>query len=163
MESSELERILNKHFLVLRNMLINMRQLQRFLIGKNFDACSQLMELISSDKNTLERIEQERLHFLIVHPLPDVTHTEEVSWRQLAAYFPVIEQRRINVLISQIKEITIHIQLLSQSISRFSSVVGETMQAAFEELLSAKEYTYSKDGKNRPFQEQRALLYDNEQ
>lgn len=163
MESRELERILNGHFLVLRNMLVNMRQLQRFLVSKDFDACSKLVELIKSDKGALERLEQERLHFLIIHPLHDTGRAEEVSWQELVAYFPTIERRRAHVLVSQIREITTHIQLLSQSISRFSSAVGEAMQAAFEELLSAKEYTYAENGKNHQSQEQCALLYDSTQ
>lgn len=158
-DKQELSKILNTHFLTLRGLLVNMRQLQRFLVGKEFDACATLTTVIKNDRATLERLERERLQFITLHPLPGVSRAEEVGWQELLSYFLPTEQRRMSLLLSQIKQVTIHIQLLAQSVSRFSNAVGDAMREAFEELVSTPEYTYTEDG-NQHVREHCALLYD---
>lgn len=143
-------------------MLIDMRQLQRFLIGKDFRASSRLTESIKSGKEKIEELERRRLHLLTLYPLPHSVRVEDVRGEQLVAYFPTVHRRKIRVLLSQIKEIITHIRLLSQSIARFSSAIGEAMNAAFEELVSANEYTYAEDG-NPQSRAHCALLYDQKQ
>ena len=162
MNTRELEEILNRHLAVLRGMLINMRQLQRFLIAKDFDACAQITTAIENKRQEIEQLERRRLALLRDYPLVPATRPENIKGEEVIACFPVGDRQKIRLLLSQIRDATVNIQLLSQSVSRFCGAMGEATKVAFEELASVKEYTYTKDGEQRS-RAQCAVLYDGTQ
>jgi len=145
-DTKEFSEILNRHFYTLRRMLIGMRQLQRALVNKDFNLCSEMIEAIKREQGILEKIERERLQLLVPYALERAIREEEVTGQEIIACFLPPERKKIRLVLLQIKEITTHIQLISQSVARFSKTVGSAMKAAFDEIVSAKEYTYTQEG-----------------
>ena len=148
--TNNLIEILHTHFRILRKMLVNMRQLQRVLVTKDFKMCDRLVEDVKDGHEMLKATEQKRMRILTPYALEKDMCPEDIKGDELIAYVPALEKRTVRVLLSQIKEVSIHIQLLSHSITRFSNAIGSAMGSAFEEIISTKEYTYTRNGTPPP-------------
>lgn len=155
-----LTEILEQQFKTLQIIMIAMRSLQRSLVEKDFDNCSTLIVQIKRVEQELQRLEKQRTE--IVHNIAvenSVDH-KSLTGEVLIALLPQQSRRPTRLILSQIKELTIHIKFLSQSISRFSNSVGGTMRDVFEELVTPHEPMYTEHGSQKQ-SEKKAILYDN--
>lgn len=133
-----------------------MRHLQRLLVARNFTEVEQVVAQIQKLEKSIITCEQERIHE--AHSFSESSQPLDpaMSGREFLKLLPYQQRPAAKELLQHMRQETIHIQMLSESIRRFSAQSSSALRAVFSELFPEERH-YTRAGTHLESQ-QTALL-----
>ncbi len=143
---------------LLHSLHLVMRHLQRRLASRNFEEVNHTIAQIHSLERAVAETEEQRLTLCrtMAHAKGTLPPQTPINGRELLKFLPLQLRSTAKEHMRQMSEKIIHIQMLSESIRRFSMQASSALRSVFGELFPEERH-YTRDGTHLESQ-QLALL-----
>ena len=140
--------VLERESALLDALHVVMRYLQRLLVAGDFEGVNRLVTQTRSLQRSVERCEERRLECcqeLLAAQGREALNAGAVSGRELVALVPAKVRGRVKGALTSMATKMVHIQMLSESIKRFSARASGALQEIISELYPEGRH-YTREG-----------------